>query len=613
MNRVIRTRGVDTTETRKSGFLVGLLVVLLQACAPQSREPAAPHATQVESERAPVQAIGRPVSATRDKNDVLPKQGRSEARTVVGSTARSIARPGRTGHGPSFSTKAERLDIFNALVGQVRAIHVFSRQTAKNLGHDWDADLPRLRRLFASADSRQRFIEALWMFANSLHNPHCTYEPTGRVKRLSPGFSLDVEWTGGRAQFYVDRVTDDRLKTQLHGGDILVSLDGAKAADLLRHYALWSNRNNWFGISRDLARTFSNRPVVGAAPAPSTWVFRRRQGGKLIRLVQPWKEPAVRSDDYWSEVAIDYDHLKCPGGPRHYGPYRLTAVGVNFCLYTSNRRPERFYPIVRQHVFYYDYRASWAPGAWRAVRRFVAADYDHLARIFRTIGPVRGVLLDLRGNHGGNNPNWFLDWWAPRAYRDQFVSLRLHPKIAAKMSLVLKYSKNRTQLAVARAYLDSFAKLPKGSGPAMSAKMPFACKSDGCNWSNRYVPKHRLTRAPVALLVGPGCVSSCDHVAQVFADYGFGPLVGEPTAAGFTMMRHQVNLSLGPKRPLGALRLCASFGYSGRTGRPVEAVPLHLTKRINRTFANRKRYDRILVDAAIGALREGRWPRSPRR
>ncbi len=113
---------------------------------------------------------------------------------------------------------------------------------------------------------------------------------------------------------------------------------------------------------------------------------------------------------------------------------------------------------------------------------------------------------------------------------------------------------------------------------------------------------------PVALLVGSGCVSSRDEVAQVFSDYRFGPLVGEPTAAGYRVLREQIELSFGPHRKLGFLSLALSYEVSGKTGLPVEAVPLTLTRRVPRTEKNRTDYDHILVDEAIGALRKGRWP-----
>ena len=85
---------------------------------------------------------------------------------------------------------------------------------------------------------------------------------------------------------------------------------------------------------------------------------------------------------------------------------------------------------------------------------------------------------------------------------------------------------------------------------------------------------------PVALLVGSGCVSSRDEVAQGFSDYRFGPLVGEPTAAGYRVFREQIELSLGPHRKLGFLSLALSYEVSGKTGLPFEAVPLTLTRRV---------------------------------
>ena len=41
---------------------------------------------------------------------------------------------------------------------------------------------------------------------------------------------------------------------------------------------------------------------------------------------------------------------------------------------------------------------------------------------------------------------------------------------------------------------------------------------------------------------------------------------------------------------------------SGKTGERVEGVPIPLTDRVDRTFANRARYDAVLVEHAIAAL-----------
>ncbi len=124
-----------------------------------------------------------------------------------------------------------------------------------------------------------------------------------------------------------------------------------------------------------------------------------------------------------------------------------------------------------------------------------------------------------------------------------------------------------------------------------------------CAWDNRYVPMHRVTTAPVALLVGPGCVSSCDSVARAFAENHFGALAGEPTAAGYTTQRMKLTVKSAAGEEIGAIRIAVSSEISGLTGKDIEAVPIVLDYPLDRTFDNRDTYDASLVDAAVRSFR----------
>jgi hypothetical protein len=153
--------------------------------------------------------------------------------------------------------------------------------------------------------------------------------------------------------------------------------------------------------------------------------------------------------------------------------------------------------------------------------------------------------------------------------------------------------------AEARAYLAELDTAP--SGQAFTKRRPFFCRPDTCDWDNRYVPSHRVTKLPLALLVGPNCVSSCDSLTQQFDEQELGPLVGEPTAAAHTTRRLKRDIVFRGE-VLGTLELAFSYEVSGVSGKPVEGVPIHLDERVDRTFANRDRYDSLLVDRAIAAL-----------
>ena len=106
----------------------------------------------------------------------------------------------------------------------------------------------------------------------------------------------------------------------------------------------------------------------------------------------------------------------------------------------------------------------------------------------------------------------------------------------------------------------------------------------------------------MALVIGPRCVSACDHLAQVFKDYGFGPLVGLPTSGGFTTYRLEHKISApGLDDDLGFVSFAFSYEVSGKTKKSVEAVPVAPDVVGEPTFANKDTYDRLLVNMASKA------------
>ncbi len=494
----------------------------------------------------------------------------------------------------TFTTETERRALFESLVADVRPHHVFAEATQRNLGRTWNDDLPALEQEFLRAKTEEELVVALTHFVNALHDGHCVYEPEshGEARRaaLTLGVRADFEWRGDHAWFYVARVEDSSAKYLVEPGDEIRSVDGVPASELVTRYMNVSHQNNLRSVARDVAEYLSRRRPTQATTAEgsaSTWVVRARKTNQDVSLTLHWGKSS--SHDASDEFAIDYDTTWCSTlAARDYGPYELTARGQNFCVYRSQVKPYADHPIVRQFSFMYD--AS--PDDGDSFQHRVRADHDLLAQeLTRT--PAKGVILDLRDNGGGNNPNWFMDWYASGSYTDRFVLTRLSPDLntaeklrAASVGHVADYLK---QLA---------ARTPDQT---FTAPRPFFCKHGDCSWDNRYTPSHRVTSAPIALLVGSRCASSCDSVASLFAENHFGPLVGEPTAAAYTTTRLRRPITLAGK-PFGAVNLAFTRELSGKTHEAIEGVPLHIDVPVDRTFANRDGYDRALVDAAIKAL-----------
>ncbi len=464
---------------------------------------------------------------------------------------------------------ADRKALFESLLKSLRTRHVFAPQTEKNLGRKWEDDRPLLEKEFAAADTLGKLRAALSHLGNSLHDRHCFYEPEERPDDLWPGFSIASEWNGGQPSFYIVEVEDPALSKLLVVGDRVVSVDGVAATEFLSRYQLESRANSLRGMARDVAQFLTQRPNWGGslrAGQTSTWVVRRRGTEQAVSFRATWRldSPVVpqRSPDY----AVVYRETQCGELPqRKYPGYHLTGRGINYCLYTSTTAPYSAYPIVRHYSFLY---GTERQPPWVGVEKEYYLLKAHLA----AQKDLRGIILDLRDNTGGNNPNWFLDWYAPAPWRDEWV--------------------------VERKQDGSYA-----------PPHPFFCPVEHCTTSD-YVPKHRVARLTVARLVGPRCFSACDSFALTFEENRFGPLIGEPTAAGYTSMRQGLPLRTKSGVPLGQLLIGTTKQLSGKTGLEVEAVSLHLDYPIDRGFDNHDTYDRLLVDTAIRAFTEYKFPAS---
>ena len=505
--------------------------------------------------------------------------------------------------GTPANDEAARRRLFADLVALVRRYHVFAPQTEKNLGHAWDAELPALEQEFARAADRDALELALIHLGNSLHNPHCGFDPRRQASVVTLDAAADVEWTGDKPVFYVTRAP---AGSGASPGDVIESVNGVAAGDLLAHDALRSNANNWFAISRDVADDLTRRSTRSTKiGSHATWTVRPRDGGAAKTIDLAWRVdgPEASGD---TDYAVNYERASCAGlRAAHYGPYALTSEGPNFCLYTSSDPRYRPYPIVRYFSFAYfrENEDSYEPGFHRA-----RADHDGLLAGLAAVKGARAVLLDLRDNGGGSNPNWVMDWFAPAPYTDHYVFTKLDDDLRDP---AFRHDANMDDPTEAQAFLAQLG--TRTPGQEFAAKRPFFCKPGVCDWDNRYTPSHRVTTLPLALLVGPHCVSSCDSFTQQFSEWGFAPLVGEPTATGHTTRRLRREVTfLG--ETLGELVVAFSYEVSGKSGARVEGVPIALTERVDRTFANRDKYDALLVERAIAALaaRPGKRPPSPR-
>lgn len=524
-----------------------------------------------------------------------------------------------------FPGRAERLLLYQDLVAAIRRYHILSTATAANLGLDWQAVLQDLEPAFAEAQDLAALREALHRLSCSLHDVHLTYEPDIPGEELQLGLTLDGAYSGGRVEFRVRSIEDPALRQRMKPDDVLILLDGIPVEQLPRLYLDRTRANNWPAAARGVARYLTRRSTAVSSTRPgdvARWRLKRSAGPPLdleLRWQRAAKEPAStvanRVDpDYLPTACHPYASESAPALPaRRYDPpdsgaegYRLTGYGRNFCLYTSERPPYRDYPIVRHFSFFYYARfpSDLADDARlnNEATYAVAAEYFALSRLLRARPHTRGLIVDLRDNGGGNDPEWFLDWYAPAPYEDLYDAVRVDPERLSPPFIAAVSNLTEEWLAW---YRTAAAGLTSGT----LLRRPFKCLRSDCSGGNRFTPARALLSVPVALLVGPSCHSSCAHLAHIFDENDFGPLIGEPAAATLTGQVYSYPVRTRSGLPLGRIGLAVSAALSGKSGQPIEGVLSTVDYPIPISQGERADWDAAHVAAALRAFREYRFPR----
>ncbi|MEO8182775.1 MAG: hypothetical protein ABI895_28410 [Deltaproteobacteria bacterium] len=199
------------------------------------------------------------------------------------------------------------------------------------------------------------------------------------------------------------------------------------------------------------------------------------------------------------------------------------------------------------------------------------------------------MLLDLRDNGGGKAADHFLPWYSSGAYRGANEWVHLNGELGDRARLRRAL---RSDAAVDE-YLHRAA-----SGNDWWVR-PFDCDHGDCQRA-RAGALRRVSSAPIALLLGPGCRSSCDTFAAIWMREHFGPSVGVPPAAMYTSLRYPLPVSLGDEF-LGDFEI-ALCGLRLDDNEPwLEGRPLRLDSFVEPRWPQRS-YDSLLLDSAMRAL-----------
>jgi len=494
--------------------------------------------------------------------------------------------------GQSVPDEAARLALFTSLVETIREVHVFNAPP-HGPSAEWEALLPGLEAEFKAADDLVALNIALRHLGNSLRNPHCSFTPGGPLKglpsdRLTPGFRLKQEMVGGVPRLYLDSVDDESLGVM--PGDVLVAVDGV--ADPIATYSLESSQNFMFGVARYVAQYLSSPKTDRSTfrlEQPTQWTFERRDGGEQFDVETVWTEPKSppRPHEF---TAFEYEGDVCGTlSARDYGPgYRRTAAGLNYCLYVSDHPDFQAFPVVRHFSFLY-LPTGYTTDVYHAIR----AEWYSLSSHLAALEAVEGVVLDLRDNNGGYSPNLFLSWWATKPWDTGYAHKRARDVLLKEPFLSTAFRRSFQ--------LDAYREQLKTADTDSDFLPPTVWDPPPDGGMTRR-PERRVIERPVALLVGPGCLSSCDFFSLVWSRNEMGPIVGERTAAGYTAWRANLPVRVG-NMDLGTLSVALQYESMGDDHASVEAIPIPLTVPIDRTFDNAETYDAEVVAAAIDSLR----------
>lgn len=483
----------------------------------------------------------------------------------------------------------ERLQIFDSLIKDVTELHIFSETTEKNLNYNWQEHISEYRQWFIKAKNKRELLSAVDRLQNSLHNTHCRIRVPEKADWLTLGIDTSYQ-NNEKCPFYVSDIRSNEIAKRISTGDCIKTIDGISVGDFLAQNFNIAPENNWFYLNRAIADYVSNRradkhyiPDSGK----SMIELESRKTGKRVNLELPWGKKETGDNVGNSESDINYASHTCADMPVRQYSHGYTAIkeANNFCIYVSSDSIFANYPIVR--FFSFDYGED----------RFVKNDF-RILKDFLAQQDFKGFVLDLRDNPGGNNPNWFIEWFTDLPYYDRFVRLKFNTRLAdSKILSECMMGGQKTQW-----YLHEWKN--RQGAQQLTSFRPFFCKTDTCLWDNKYYPKNTVSKLPFAILTGFDCHSSCDSFVYHFLTKHLAVGVGERGRGGYTSHRLPLEIhNPADGSTLAYFSLAVSEDYDGDTKQPIEGFSPMPDKEMILAFENQEIYDSSLVFAAIDLIR----------
>jgi hypothetical protein len=468
---------------------------------------------------------------------------------------------------------------FEELLRRIERDHVFPPRYARDVGHAFRDDVPLLRAEMERAEDRTAALIALRHVQNSLRDVHCHLDPPGDLprRRLTLGVRLWSWGTAAAPEVRVVAITDPGAKPSIAVGDAVVSVDGAAVAAWVAAHPFETAAlppDRWLGeTAKNIASVDLPWSAVHEGDARTLGVVHEGARREVtLHFRRHFPEAAEPDLDHPPPMAsVDCD----ASAPVDYGDYALAAIGVNVCIYQPKKPARPRVPVVRYPSFLYGEEPAQS-------LRMVHADHEILTRALRD---ADGVVLDVSQNHGGNNPFIFAGWFSSGPWDHERVVTRVIPGLDAATVSEVMWGEEHVQ-----GYLDA----QKAGRPTVLTR--FLCAPGHCD-GIAPAATERVTRAPVALITGPGCASSCDSLALTWATFHLGPVLGKQPMHAYTVNRLPLHVAGPASEDLGRFRVAVSQSEM-REGVSIEGEPLRLDWEAKETFASRETWVREAVEEA---------------
>jgi len=533
----------------RSRILATLIVTLLVACtsAPVATTFPAPTLTLASVAATPPSTVTIAAPTPTVSPTITPV---SLPTTLPTATLIPSATPRpKTGAADEWLGKAaEREKLFNEYAQTIKDAQAFSELGFKRLGTTWEKEVERAKKRFLDADTKLDVYYAVLSLQRTIHDVHSALTVPAGLNPTSEAFSLPFT-LGMRgnslenAQYVVTQSSISEIKV-----GFMLKLYGSKTLQQLEYdYSEWLGATSPEQLKTELARALT-RSGAGRYPSldpntPVNIVFidpaSQRDTGVTVR----WQTGAtdVPSQDY-AQLSVDYAGI-------NYRLYKdavnqtiiLVYASFNYSLRdtalktalagVSYKVPpfDNTQPLEAQSAWMTQFLQANEHPNLQSVRNFPftvllqEVDTLNLGRYLnQQTYPI--LLVDVRNNGGGSIPTNLTALLARERFKTPTFEVVFTPLMKNDNTFLQESLGAGLQ---AKYILDQLAREKEA---VKSSRFPFNCKTSNCSLTEaEYDPNPSVKKFNVAVLSGPGCISSCDQFVSLIKDNNIGRVVGLPS------------------------------------------------------------------------------------